>query len=496
MTHEVVVVGGGIGGLTVAALLAARGVDVCLLERQSRVGGCVSSFEKFGYSFEQGYGLYNAWQPGEIHDQVFSELPVASPETHLLESGYVVRLPDQSEVTLTTNLERLEEDLRRVFPECPSEAIAFYRNLVPVAGALRRVLARTPDLLTKSTSKQAYALLREGRVGAEILRSLRQTTAEKLGTVSSRFRSFVDAQLQALAQATSGEVAYLHAALTLTTPLNGLFGIRGGAATLAERLAESVTKSGGKVRLDTPVLRLSYDSAGQARGVDLLSGETVTASRAIISNLTIWDTYGKLIGLNRTPPEIRQQLKSLDGWGAYLLFLGMDADAAAPLTSTHVLNLTEWPAEDRYDPETNHLMFAAAPAWDRRAPEGKRAVTVHAFTAAQDWFTFHTDASEEEAKDQLMLEECWARLHKAMPELGSNIEVIDTATPRTFYELTRRRLGAVGGAIPSASTRFPETQNYLTSNPQVFLISDTTTSGGLSGLTQAAKALANHLTSS
>ncbi|HAF25132.1 MAG TPA: C-3',4' desaturase CrtD, partial [Blastocatellia bacterium] len=93
MVHEVVVVGGGIGGLTVAALLAARGVDVCLLEREPRVGGCASSFDKFGYSFEQGDGLYSLWQPNEIHDQVFSELPVDSPEVHLLEPAYVVRLP-------------------------------------------------------------------------------------------------------------------------------------------------------------------------------------------------------------------------------------------------------------------------------------------------------------------------------------------------------------------------------------------------------------------
>ena len=79
MTHEVVVVGAGIGGLTVSALLAARGVDVCLLERQSRPGGCLAGFEKFGYTFDPGVGLYPLWQSGEIHEQVFSELPVAPP---------------------------------------------------------------------------------------------------------------------------------------------------------------------------------------------------------------------------------------------------------------------------------------------------------------------------------------------------------------------------------------------------------------------------------
>ncbi len=67
MNCEVVVVGGGIGGLTVAALLAQRGVDVCLLERESQAGGCAASFEKFGYSFEPGHGLYTGWNAEGIH---------------------------------------------------------------------------------------------------------------------------------------------------------------------------------------------------------------------------------------------------------------------------------------------------------------------------------------------------------------------------------------------------------------------------------------------
>jgi len=492
MDCEVVVVGGGIGGLTVAALLAERGVDVCLLERESRVGGCAANFDKFDYNFEQGYGLYASWQQSEIHDQVFSELPVDLPETRLLEPSYVVRLPDQSEVALTDNIETFEANLRSVFPECALEAVEFYRKLAPVGAALRRAFQRTPDFLTASRPQQAYSLLREGRVAAEILGSIQLTTADKLRGVSSRFRSFIDVQLQALAQAASSDVAYLYAALTLTAPLQGMFAIRGGAGALANSLMESIKRSGGKVRLDTPVLRLSYDSGGKAEGIDLLSGETLTASRAIISNLTIWDTYGKLIGLNRTPNEIRQRLKTMQGWGAYLLYLGMDHDAALGLGSDHVLALTEWPGEGQYDAERDHLMFAAAPAWDARAPQGKRAVTVHAFTAVDDWFTFHTDETELEEKDQLMLERCWQRLHAAMPELGSSIEVIDTATPRTFYDLTRRRLGMVGGLNPGS---FSSPQSgYLTSLPNVWLISDTTSPGGLAGLTQSALVLANKLT--
>ena len=64
------------------------------------------------------------------------------------------------------------------------------------------------------------------------------------------------------------------------------YSIAGGVATLAERLAESIKSSGGTIRLNSPVLRLAYNETGDAIGLDLLSGERVLATRAIISNLT------------------------------------------------------------------------------------------------------------------------------------------------------------------------------------------------------------------
>ena len=494
MDCEVVVVGGGIGGLTVAALLAARGVNVCLFEREPRVGGCAASFDKFGYSFEQGYGLYAGWQPGEIHERVFSELPVDAPEVRLLEPGYVVRLPDQTEIALAGDTEHFEESLRRAFPECAGKAVAFYRKLAPLSAALRRTLQSSPAFLSASRPRRAYSLLPEGMVGAEILKSGRQSILQHLDGVSSRFRRFIDVQLQALAQATTARVGYLDAALTLSSPREGMFAIHGGASALANSLADSIRRSGGRIRLDTPVLRLSYDSTGAGRGVDLLSGETVTASRAIVSNLTLWDTYGKLVGLNRTPTEVRKRLNEMRSWGAYLLYLGIDEGTAASLSSDHVLALTDWQQGQEYDPETNQLLFATAPSWDARAPVGKRAVTVHSFTDVDKWFTFHKDETELEERDQQMLELCWGQLHSAMPELGSTVEVIDTATPRSFYDRTRRKLGMVGG-IPLARESFwLGESSYATSLPNLFIVSDTTYPGGIAGLTRSALVLANKLT--
>ena len=343
MSYDVVVVGGGIGGLTVAALLSARGVETCLLERNSQVGGCVARVEFGGYDFEPGMGLYAAFGRGEVYDRVFSELPVEVPET---------------------------------------------------------------SLLPGSTS---------------------------------------------------------------------VYAIKGGPASVAERLAESIKKTGGTLRLNSPVLRLAYDESGQrAIGVDLLSGETVIARKAIVSNLTIWDTYGKLIGLNRTPLETKKLLKTLQGPGAYVVYASLEESALVRLPGEYFT--------------AGEFTVAISPAGS--GPTGKRAVTLITKADPTDWFAFQSSEEEYEERDQAALESFWAGLHSALPQLGSDIEIIETANPRTYYDLTRRKLGMVLGVEGDT-----DPLGHATSLPNVFMVGDTiTVAARLNLVVESALALANDLT--
>jgi C-3',4' desaturase CrtD len=494
MTYEVVVVGGGIGGLTCAALLAARGASVCLLERESRAGGCAATFEHSGHRFETGAGLYASWQPGEVHERVFGELTVAPPEVRRVTPAYVVRLPDGADVRVGGGPEEFAETLRAAFPECAGAAVTFYREATRIADALHRAARRVPALADVSGLRRMRLIASEPRLASRILSAQTEKAAQHLVGTSTRFRRFLDAQLQIFAQVPSDACAYLYAAVALAQPVRGMYAVRGGGSAIADALAESIRQSGGTVRLDTPALRLAFDARGHAAGVVLLSGETVEARRAIVSNLTVWDTYGKLVGAGRTPAEVRGRLKSLRGWGAYQIFVSLDEEAARRLPSEQVIALEDWREGQAFDPEHTQLMFSAAPAWDARAPSGKRAATVSTFTDAEQWFAFHTDEAEHEEQDQRALEACWGRVHAALPELGGGAEVFETATPRTFYERTRRRLGMVGGVGQSPEVFGANAPTHRTCVPNLFMVGDTVFPGnGVAAVTQSALIVADEI---
>jgi len=498
--YEVVVVGGGIGGLTAAALLSARGLSVCLVERGPRVGGCASSFEEAGYEFEAGAGLYAAWGEGDLHRRVFSELASAPPEARRLSPAYVVRLADGTDVRVGLEAGEQYEELRRAFPECADSACRFYLEAARAAAALRSAAAEEPGLAAATRARRLGLIARHWRDAPRVLSAMGRTTGRHLDGASGRFRSFIDSQLRLFAATPAERCSYLHAAVALTEPMRGLYALAGGGQALADRLAGSINESGGAVRVNTTALRLAFDSAGRAAGVDLLTGERIGATRAVVSNLTLWDTYGKLVGRERLPAGLAARLKTWRGPGAYLILVGVEEGAAARLPSGRVLAAAAPEGEGvgaaPVQPGLGAapFMFSAPNASDSRAPAGRRAATFSTLCEPEQWFGYDEGGEGDEALDGEALAECWERLHASLPELGAGAEVYETATPRTFYERTRRRLGMVCGLGQSIDVAGPHAPTHRTHVPRLFAVGDTVFPGnGVAAVTLSALAAADEI---
>ena len=44
--YDVIIIGGGLGGLSTGVMLSKEGLNVCVLEQHSVIGGCLQSFQR------------------------------------------------------------------------------------------------------------------------------------------------------------------------------------------------------------------------------------------------------------------------------------------------------------------------------------------------------------------------------------------------------------------------------------------------------------------
>jgi len=85
-------------------------------------------------------------------------------------------------------------------------------------------------------------------------------------------------------------------------------------------------------------------------------------------------------------------------------------------------------------------------------------------------------------------------MHAALPELGAGAEVLETSTPRTTYERTRRRLGMVGGVGQSLAVFGSNALTHRTPIRNLFMTGDTVFPGnGVAAVTQSALAVADEI---
>ena len=96
LTEEVIVIGGGIAGLTACAVLAKEGVPVKLIESHHQLGGCAGTFRRGKYIYDVGATQVAGFEVDGIHNKLFKYLNSPIPEANILDPACVVDLGDGS----------------------------------------------------------------------------------------------------------------------------------------------------------------------------------------------------------------------------------------------------------------------------------------------------------------------------------------------------------------------------------------------------------------
>jgi C-3',4' desaturase CrtD len=458
-TEKVVVIGAGIGGLTAAALLAKAGREVIVLEAHVYPGGCAGTFYHQGYRFDAGATLAAGFEPRGAFARLGETLGITWPVVRA-EVAMRVHLPGGATVTRWTDAEQWQAERRAAFG-APAER--FWGWQERTADRLwRAALAGTPwpPQSLHDAGKLALAGIDLAAAGPRHLPGLARDAfrpaAARLRDLPDDLVAFVDGQLLIAAQATSKDANGLYAAASLDMPRRGVAHVRGGIGRLSELLADAVRQHGGEVHYRQRVTAVR-GLPGEGYRITTNKGAAWDAGTVII-NLPPHDAANLLAA--DAPRALAAARLPADGWGAFMVYAGIDArilPADAPL---HYQVLAGRPLG-----EGSSVFLSLSLPEDSgsekgsRAPADHRALTISTHTDLAAWWRlFETDRAVYEARKAEYTARVLEPAESALPGLRSALELVLPGTPVTFQRFTQRSRGWVGG--------FPQTSLFRSWAPR------------------------------
>lgn len=412
--YDVAVIGGGIGGLSCAALLAQAGRSVLVVEGDERPGGFAQNLMEGGYDFDLGLHVIMSLErqgpfgEGLLH-AVLRQVGVEDQVEFVgLDPFYAVQLdnervvlPGEREAHLAALAELGTDDARSIaalfdaYDQTYREILA-----LPVSLRLRDLFQmpkKTPLLFAERKSTLATVLdayLRDPKV-----RTVHTALWPYIGLPASRM-SFVP--FGAMMASYVGE---------------GAFYCRGGFQTLADALAMGLARHGGELLLGTKVTKIAIQGR-RATGIELESGQRIEASHTVSAG-DVRRTFDQLIEPDQVPKRYRRKLaRQTPSMSACLLYLGTDLDAPAML-GAQITIVAPYSSDESYQRSVRGSLGGVSvtvPTFTdpERAPAGEHTVVIAAAVPIEC-------GERPSWDDEKVASEMIALAERALPGLSSRI---------------------------------------------------------------------------
>jgi len=486
--QSIILIGAGIGGLTAAALLAHRGYAVTVYDQALVPGGCASTFQRRGFTFDVGATQVAGLEPGGIHHRIFGELGIELPAATPCDPACAVVLPGETEpINVWRDPDQWKEERQRQFPG--SEP--FWNLLSTLFKPSWDFQGRDPVLPPRNiwdVTQLVGALRLHTLITAPFTFS---TVSDALGWFGlkgdRRLKTFLDMQLKLYSQVNTDETALLYAAtaMAMSQAPFGLWHLEGSMQVLSDRLVDAIERDGGTVHMRHTVEAIHLEN-GKANAVTILNQRTkesrIEQADQIIANVTVQDLM-RLLG-DQAPSGYSDRVSNLKPpSGAFVIYLGVDQSAIPKDCPPHLQFL--------YDPEgpvgeNNSLFVSVSKPGDGRAPDGKATIVASSFVDADRWWQVKDDPIAYAALKQEFTETAIAHLALYF-DLEGTIVYQEAGTPLTFWRYTAREKGFVGGVGMRVPTFGPFGFANRTPIGNLWLVGDSTHPGeGTAGVSYSA----------
>ena len=421
MKKKVVVIGGGVAGLSAGVYALRCGFDATVVESHSIAGGNCTSWRRGGYLFEGGMHwltgsgenepLHKSWHTvGALDDSVTIHTP--EPFMEFDHKGTPVRLYRDVEATEKHMLALAPADEKEIRKMCGN--IRKVRNLAMPVTDLRGV---------KVTKKQhpSISLLFSGLSALRLMSEYSKISRDEY---ISRFSH--EGIRDLLRSCTNDKTGIVPLFFSMGVMARGDGGFpEGGSLPFAGRIAKTFTSLGGELLLRTRAEQVVVKN-GRAVGV-AAGGRQLEAGAVIVATDTL--AADSLFDFPLKAPWLDEMRKITTPTMATFISLGIGADLRKYPKSLIIKLIEPIKLASQTYEYLSINNYAADPVY---SPEGKAAVTT---TLGGDTYDFWKQAREEGAyaqEKEKLAETVIAAINRQIPETDGKVDVVDVATPLTY----------------------------------------------------------------
>lgn len=489
---DAIVVGSGMGGMTVASVLARNGQRVLLLEQNNVVGGLTQSYSRDGYTWNTGlHYIGDVESPNKLTRRLFDYLTDAQVEWVPLPSIYNRMVIGDRSYEIPAGAQPYRDALVNWFPEEEEGIDAYLRDINEVSRASRVHFAQKA-LPEAAVADQWEAMNQDFNAFSDM------TTEEALARYikSPELTAVICANWGDYSSPPSRSSYAMHCMLNKHYMDGGSYPI-GGASRLADTMLPVVEAQGGNVLYGAHVDEILVRD-GRVSGVRLSSGEEI-ASNTVISNAGVQNTFGRLVN-DEACVQLKAEERFAEVTDTYALVgLNIGLKGSAKELGIQPANIWAHPGTDfdrnlRRHADDFHAPFpwsfvtfpsAKDPTWDTMHP-GKTTIEMYAYTNYEhfeQWAgtTWHKRGPGYEERKAQIRTRLLTLLDSLVPGIRNAVDVVEVSTPLTYETFVRRQRGGFMG-VESNPNRFR--QPWLRASTDVnglFLSGQDVTTDGVIG---------------
>jgi phytoene desaturase len=300
----VVIIGAGLAGLHAGCILAHKGVQTIIIEKNPQVGGYCSAYSDQGYTFDIGATMLQT--PSVLTDALegLGKDPADYLDLRPLDPLYRVEFEDGTSLTFTPSIEQTADSIGLLCKNERANFLKYMRDMENLKRAFKQFfIARKHQSFRSYFSTSSLLLLRH---------------LSPFNTVSQLIGSyFQDPRLRA---AFSFQVLYfgippnrcpaIYGMVPYFEIKQGVWYPRGGLNSVSKAFAKIFQEAGGQLMLGTSAQEIMI-SGGSVRGVRLSTGDVIETDR-VISNADVVYTYLKLIDEQAISSRYRRRVKQYE----------------------------------------------------------------------------------------------------------------------------------------------------------------------------------------